>query len=55
MPSNAGWAVSQLLGSSETIGSVADEAVSKARDQGRRLSEAVMDAVPSGRTRSSCG
>lgn len=48
MPSNASWVVSQLRGSSPTIGAVADEAASKARDQSRRFSEAVMDAVPSG-------
>jgi len=48
MPSNTSWVVSQLRGPSETIGAAADEAASKARDQGRRFSEAVMDAVPSG-------
>jgi hypothetical protein len=53
LPSNADWAVSQLVGSRRTISAAADEAASKAREQGRRFSEAVMDAVPSGKTRSS--
>lgn len=48
MPPNASWAVSHLLGSGEAARSVSDGAVSKVRDQGRRLTEAVMDAVPTG-------
>src|SRR5690242_13765551 len=43
LPSNAEWTVSQVLGSSRSGGPV-----SRARDQGRRFSEAVRDAVPSG-------
>src|SRR5690349_23022092 len=40
LPSNAEWAVSQVRGSTHSVGAVAEGAVSKARNQTRRFSEA---------------
>ena len=48
LPSNAEWAVSQVRGSTHSVGAVTEGAVSKARDQTRRFSEAAGDAVPFG-------
>ena len=48
LPSNAEWAVSQVRGSTRSVGTAAEGALSKARDQGRRFSEAAGDAVPFG-------
>jgi colicin import membrane protein len=48
MPSNAAWLVSRLRGSTDAVGTAAESAAARARDQRRRLSEAVADAVPGG-------
>src|SRR6185437_3812584 len=48
MPSNAEWAISRVRASGLSVGAAAEGAASKARHQGRRLSEAAGDAVPFG-------
>jgi colicin import membrane protein len=47
-PSNAAWVASRLGGSTDAVGTAAETAAARARDQRLRLSEAVADAVPVG-------
>jgi colicin import membrane protein len=48
MPSNARWLVSRFGDSTHAVGAAAESAATVARDQSRRLSEAVADAMPVG-------
>ena len=48
IPSNAAWLVSRRRSSMDAVGTAAEAAAVRARDQGLRLSEAVSDAVPVG-------
>jgi hypothetical protein len=48
LPSNAAWLVSRLGASTDSVGTAAETAAARARDQRLRLSEAVADAVPVG-------
>jgi hypothetical protein len=48
MPSNTAWLVSRVLGSKDAVGTVAESAAARARDQGRRLTEAVADVTAAG-------
>jgi hypothetical protein len=48
MPSNAAWLVSRVLKPAEAIGSAAESAGTGARDKGRKVKAAVVDAAPVG-------
>jgi len=48
MPSNAAWLLSRLVKPVEAVGSAAELASASARDQGRRVRAAVIDAAPVG-------
>lgn len=48
MPSNAAWLLSQMLKPAERVGDAAESAAAGARDRGRRVSAAVVDASPGG-------
>jgi hypothetical protein len=48
MPSNAAWLVSRALQPAESVGAAADNARAGARDRRRRMSAAVVDAMPVG-------
>ena len=48
MPSNAAWLLSRVLKPADAIGTAAESAAARARDQGRRVSGAVVDAAPVG-------
>lgn len=48
MPSNAAWLLSRMLKPAERVGDVAESAAAGARDRGRWLSAAVVDASPIG-------
>jgi len=48
MPSNAAWMVSRVLRPSGTVGSATESAARSARDRGRRMQAAVIDATPVG-------
>lgn len=48
MPSNAVWLMSQALKPAEAIGSAAESATTGARDRGRKVGAAVVDAIPVG-------
>jgi hypothetical protein len=48
MPSNAVWLLSRVLKPADAIGTAAESATAGARDRGRKVSAAVVDAVPVG-------
>ena len=48
MPSNAAWLLSRALNPAEAVGTAAESATAGARDQGRKVSAAVVDAAPVG-------
>ena len=48
MPSNAAWLASRALAPKDAVGSAAESAASRAREQSWRLSEALGDAMPGG-------
>jgi colicin import membrane protein len=48
MPSNAAWLVSRVLKPAEAIGNAAGSAAAGARDRGRKVGAAVVDAAPVG-------
>jgi colicin import membrane protein len=48
MPSNAAWLLSRVLRPADAVGTAAESAVGRARDRGRRVSSAVVDAAPIG-------
>lgn len=48
MPSNAGWMLSRILRPVETVSSATGSAAGGARDRGRRMRAAVVDATPFG-------
>jgi hypothetical protein len=48
MPSNAAWVLSRVLKPAEAIGDAADSVTASARDRGRALGAAVVDAAPGG-------
>lgn len=48
MPSNAARLFSRAFASNDAVGSAAEGAASRAREQGWRLSEAIGDAIPGG-------
>jgi colicin import membrane protein len=48
MPANAGWLLSRALKPAETIGGAAESAAAGARDRGRQVRAAVVDAAPVG-------
>ena len=48
MPSNAAWLVSRALRPADAIGSAAESAGAGARDRGRKVKAAVVDAAPIG-------
>ena len=48
MPSNAAWLLTRALKPAEAIGSAAGSAAAGARDQGRKVGAAVLDAAPVG-------
>lgn len=48
MPSNAAWLLSRALKPAEVLGSAAESATSGARDRGRKVAAAVVDAAPLG-------
>ena len=48
MPSNAAWLVSRALKPADAIGSAAESAGAGARDRGRKVKAAVVDAAPIG-------
>ena len=48
MPSNAAWVLSRVLQPAHTAGSAAESATAGARDRGRKVRAAVVDAAPSG-------
>lgn len=48
MPSNAAWLLSRVFKPVEAVGSAAGSVSANARDQGRRMSAAVVDAAPGG-------
>jgi len=48
MPSNAAWMLSRVLRPAETVGSATGSAAAGARDRGRRMRMAVVDATPIG-------
>jgi len=48
MPSNAAWLVDRVAGSTDSVGEATGSVTSRARDQARRLGEAVATATPGG-------
>ncbi|MFZ0090482.1 MAG: hypothetical protein WAL63_13295 [Solirubrobacteraceae bacterium] len=48
MPSNAAWLLSRVLKPAEAVGTAAESATAGARDQGRKVKAAVVDAAPFG-------
>jgi colicin import membrane protein len=48
MPSNAAWLLSRVLRPAEAVGAAAETAAVGARDRGRRVTAAVVDAAPGG-------
>jgi colicin import membrane protein len=48
MPSNAAWMLSRAIRPAETVGSAAGSATAGARDRGRKVRAAVVDATPVG-------
>ncbi len=48
MPSNAAWLLSRVLKPAEAIGNAAESATAGARDRGRKVRAAVVDATPVG-------
>jgi hypothetical protein len=49
MPSNAAWLLSQVFKPAEAIGTAAESATAGARDRGRKVGAAIVDAAPVGR------
>jgi len=48
MPTNAAWLLSRALKPAEAVGSAAESATATARDRGREVTAAVLDAAPVG-------
>ena len=48
MPSNAAWLLSRVLKPADAVGTAAESATANARDQGRKVKAAVVDATPFG-------
>jgi DNA repair exonuclease SbcCD ATPase subunit len=48
MPANAAWLLSRMLKPAEQVGEAAESATAGARDRGRKLGAAVIDAAPGG-------
>ena len=48
MPSNAAWLLSRVLKPAEAVGTAAESATAGARDRGRKVKAAVVDATPFG-------
>jgi DNA repair exonuclease SbcCD ATPase subunit len=48
MPSNAAWLLSQAIKPAEAVGSAAESTTAGARDRGRKLGAALLDAAPVG-------
>lgn len=48
MPSNAAWLLSRILKPAEALGTAAESATASARDKGRKVQAAVIDAAPLG-------
>lgn len=48
MPSNAAWLVSRVLKPADAVGTAAESATAAAREQGRKVRAAVVDAAPVG-------
>ena len=48
MPSNAAWLLSRVLRPAEDVGAAAESAAVGARDRRRKVTAAVVDAVPGG-------
>lgn len=48
LPSNAAWLLSRMLKPAEAVGTAAESATANARDRGRKVRAAVVDATPIG-------